>query len=228
MKWPISRMPLSWGFSPPAAAVALLGHCAAFSRAGHGGRRSVAPYASTPPTIRVAIMKLHPIGWHVRRRYDEVARKSHCASAGVASRRAGCARRHAAYSDGRRGCHSPVGRRGARRYPRGTRAGASRRIRSRGRNRGALETLRFMKVRYTARAREDQRTLLAYIESSSPQGASNVARAIHKTIELIGQFPEAGRLAGEKATRVLPVGRYALLDRRTRRRLDCSHPAHRT
>jgi toxin ParE1/3/4 len=68
-----------------------------------------------------------------------------------------------------------------------------------------------MKVRYTARAREDVRTILAYIESSSPQGASNVARAIHKTIELIGQFPEAGRLAGEKATRVLPVGRYPYL-----------------
>jgi plasmid stabilization system protein ParE len=46
-----------------------------------------------------------------------------------------------------------------------------------------------MKVRYTARAREDLRTILAYTESSSPQGASNVARAIHKTIELIGQFP---------------------------------------
>jgi plasmid stabilization system protein ParE len=31
---------------------------------------------------------------------------------------------------------------------------------------------------------------------------------MQKTIELIGQFPQSGRLAGEQGTRVLPVGRY--------------------
>ena len=31
---------------------------------------------------------------------------------------------------------------------------------------------------------------------------------MHKTVELIEQFPQAGRLAGEQGTRVLPVGRY--------------------
>jgi hypothetical protein len=34
---------------------------------------------------------------------------------------------------------------------------------------------------------------------------------MHKTIELIGQFPQAGRLAGEQGTRVLPVGRGILI-----------------
>jgi hypothetical protein len=29
---------------------------------------------------------------------------------------------------------------------------------------------------------------------------------MYKTIELIGQFPQSGRTAGEQGTRVLPVG----------------------
>jgi hypothetical protein len=35
-----------------------------------------------------------------------------------------------------------------------------------------------------------------------------VKRAIQKTIELIGEFPEGGWLAGEQGARVLPTGRY--------------------
>jgi toxin ParE1/3/4 len=68
-----------------------------------------------------------------------------------------------------------------------------------------------MRVRYTPRARGDIVEILAYISQRNPQGARNVARAMHKTIELIGQFPQAGRLAGEQGTRVLPVGRYPYL-----------------
>jgi toxin ParE1/3/4 len=68
-----------------------------------------------------------------------------------------------------------------------------------------------MKVEYTRRARDDLIAILAYIERRSPQGARNVARAIHKTLELIGEFPGSGRLAGEQGTRVLPVGRYPYL-----------------
>jgi len=68
-----------------------------------------------------------------------------------------------------------------------------------------------MKVEYTPRARDDLAAILTYIEQHSPQGARNVARAIRKTIELIGEFPESGRLAGEQGTRVLPVGRYPYL-----------------
>ena len=68
-----------------------------------------------------------------------------------------------------------------------------------------------MKVRYTPRARDDIRTVLTYVERHSAQGALNVARAMRKTIEVIERFPEAGRLAGEQGTRVLPVGRYPYL-----------------
>jgi toxin ParE1/3/4 len=68
-----------------------------------------------------------------------------------------------------------------------------------------------MRVRYTPRARDDLRSILAYVQQQSPQGARNVARAAHKTIGLIGQFPGSGRLAGEQGIRVLPVGRYPYL-----------------
>jgi len=62
-----------------------------------------------------------------------------------------------------------------------------------------------MKVRYTPRARGDMDTILSYIDQRNPQGARNVARTMHKTVELIEQFPQAGRLAGEQGTRVLPA-----------------------
>jgi toxin ParE1/3/4 len=68
-----------------------------------------------------------------------------------------------------------------------------------------------MRVRYTPKARDDLKTILAYIEQHNPRGARNVAHALRKVIELIGQFPLSGRLAGEQGTRVLPVGRYPYL-----------------
>jgi toxin ParE1/3/4 len=68
-----------------------------------------------------------------------------------------------------------------------------------------------MRIRYTVRARDDLRTILTYVESRSRQGAANVARAMRKSFELIGQFPQSGRLAGEQGTRVLPVGRHPYL-----------------
>jgi plasmid stabilization system protein ParE len=68
-----------------------------------------------------------------------------------------------------------------------------------------------MRVRFTARARNDLVEILDYLDDRSPQGALNVKRAIHKTIELIGQFPESGRAAGIQQTRVLPAGRYPYL-----------------
>jgi plasmid stabilization system protein ParE len=68
-----------------------------------------------------------------------------------------------------------------------------------------------VRIRYTSRARDDLTTIIAYVEQHSPQGARNIAQALHKTVELIGQFPQSGRLAGEEQTRVLPVGRYPYL-----------------
>jgi toxin ParE1/3/4 len=46
---------------------------------------------------------------------------------------------------------------------------------------------------------------------SEVNAARRTSSAIQKTIELIGEFPEGGRLAGEQTTRVLPVGRYPYL-----------------
>lgn len=66
-------------------------------------------------------------------------------------------------------------------------------------------------MRYAPRARNDLVEILKYLDDRSPQGAHNVKRAIQKTIELIGQFPESGRAAGVQTTRVLPVGRYPYL-----------------
>jgi len=68
-----------------------------------------------------------------------------------------------------------------------------------------------VRIRYTSQARDDLRAILAFVEQHSPQGARNIARAVRKTVELIGQFPHSGRLAGEEQTRVLPVGRYPYL-----------------
>lgn len=68
-----------------------------------------------------------------------------------------------------------------------------------------------MKVRYTPRARDDLGAILAHLEHHSPQSARTVMRAMQKTVSLIGQFPESGRLVDEQATRVLPAGRYPYL-----------------
>ena len=68
-----------------------------------------------------------------------------------------------------------------------------------------------MIIRYTPRARSDLLLILQYLDERSPSGARNVKRAIQKTIELIGEYPEGGRRTGEQQTRVLPAGRYPYL-----------------
>ena len=68
-----------------------------------------------------------------------------------------------------------------------------------------------MSVRYTPRSRGDLSAILEYVERESPRGARSVKKAIKGTIELIGQFPEGGRLAGVEAVRVLPAGRHPYL-----------------
>jgi len=86
-----------------------------------------------------------------------------------------------------------------------------------------------MRVRYTPRARADLISILTFIERQSPQGAQNVARALRKTIELIGQFPQVrsgrernwhSRIAGR------PLSVLGLLERRSKRRVDCSYSTY--
>jgi toxin ParE1/3/4 len=55
-----------------------------------------------------------------------------------------------------------------------------------------------MIIRYTPRARSDLLLILQYLDERSPLGARNVKRAIQKTIELSGEYPEGGRRAGEQ------------------------------
>jgi toxin ParE1/3/4 len=68
-----------------------------------------------------------------------------------------------------------------------------------------------MRVRYTPRARRDLRNILGYIDERNPQGALNVKRSIQRTIELIGNHPRSGRLAGIADTHVLPAGCHPYL-----------------
>ncbi len=68
-----------------------------------------------------------------------------------------------------------------------------------------------MTLRFTPRARADLDEIFGHLDRKNPQGAANVARAMRKTLDVIGQFPHAGRLAGEEQTRVLPVGYYPYL-----------------
>ena len=68
-----------------------------------------------------------------------------------------------------------------------------------------------MKVRHTARARDDLSNILDYLDEPSRQGARNVKRATNRTFSLIGRHPQIGRLSKVQATRVLPVGRYPYL-----------------
>jgi toxin ParE1/3/4 len=68
-----------------------------------------------------------------------------------------------------------------------------------------------MRVRYTRRARSDLQAIIKYIFERSPAGARNVKRAMDRTLELIGQYPESGHRVDEQGTRVLPVGRYPYL-----------------
>jgi toxin ParE1/3/4 len=68
-----------------------------------------------------------------------------------------------------------------------------------------------MKVRYTARARDDLSSILDYLDEHSRQGARNVKRGMDKAFALIGRHPQIGRLSKVQETRVLPVGRYPYL-----------------
>jgi toxin ParE1/3/4 len=68
-----------------------------------------------------------------------------------------------------------------------------------------------MRVRFTPRARDDLAAILQYLDERSPQGALNVKRTLRTTIDLIGQYPQSGRLSEMMETRVLPSGRYTYL-----------------
>jgi plasmid stabilization system protein ParE len=85
-----------------------------------------------------------------------------------------------------------------------------------------------MRIRYSPRALHDITAILAYLERHSPQGAQNVARAMRKTIDLIGQFPQSGRPVSEFGVRATgrAISLSGLLECRSGWRLDHSHSAY--
>jgi toxin ParE1/3/4 len=68
-----------------------------------------------------------------------------------------------------------------------------------------------MTTRLSPRAIADLDGIREYIVAHSPRGAENVRTAIAETIDLLGQFPGAGRTTTIPGVRVIPVVRYNYL-----------------
>lgn len=65
-----------------------------------------------------------------------------------------------------------------------------------------------MKVRYSPRARADIDHISWYLQQRSRSGAYNVLQAIHSTIQLIAEHPEAAQRTDNPDIRVRLVRRY--------------------
>jgi plasmid stabilization system protein ParE len=69
-----------------------------------------------------------------------------------------------------------------------------------------------VKLRYSPRATRDLAEIAEYLTARSRKGALSVERRIRKTIDLISEFPGAGRRLDQRpAVRVVPLGRYPYL-----------------
>jgi plasmid stabilization system protein ParE len=66
-------------------------------------------------------------------------------------------------------------------------------------------------VSLSPRALADLDEIRAYLVPRSPQGAESVRRAIADTLDLMAQFPRAGRETDIAGVRVIPVVRYRYL-----------------
>jgi addiction module RelE/StbE family toxin len=68
-----------------------------------------------------------------------------------------------------------------------------------------------MRVSFTPRARADIEEIADFTAARSPQTAARVRSAIVKTLELLAQFPGAGRRQTVEGVRKLPISRYPYL-----------------
>jgi plasmid stabilization system protein ParE len=68
-----------------------------------------------------------------------------------------------------------------------------------------------MKLRLTLRAATDLSEIADYIRRESPGGALRVRAAILQSLDLLAQFPKAGRLQSIEDVRKLVVRRYPYL-----------------
>lgn len=62
-----------------------------------------------------------------------------------------------------------------------------------------------MKIRFTALAEQDLRSLFAYISMDNPQAAKNVLDLIERTIKGLGQYPLLGHEGRKEGTRELII-----------------------
>ena len=68
-----------------------------------------------------------------------------------------------------------------------------------------------MKLRYTLCGAAELDQVLSYIEAQSPQGARHVQARIKVIIELLLQYPRAGRLTSKAGLRRMVVSPYPFL-----------------
>jgi toxin ParE1/3/4 len=68
-----------------------------------------------------------------------------------------------------------------------------------------------VKLRYTLRGAAELDQVLGYIEAQSPQGARHVQTRIKVIIELLLQYPRAGRLTSKAGLRRMVVSPYPFL-----------------
>jgi len=65
-----------------------------------------------------------------------------------------------------------------------------------------------VKVRYRRQALRDIDEVFQYLYERSPPGAVHVLESIHSAIQLLGEFPNVGRLTQDPTVRVVLVRRY--------------------
>lgn len=68
-----------------------------------------------------------------------------------------------------------------------------------------------MRLRFTPRATRDLAAIGDYIRSKSPGGAVRVRAAILETLQMLTQFPRAGRAQTVEGVRKIVTRRYAYI-----------------
>jgi toxin ParE1/3/4 len=68
-----------------------------------------------------------------------------------------------------------------------------------------------VKLRYTIRAATELNDVLTAIDRQSPQGARHVKQRLHAVIDLLLQYPQAGRLTNKSGLRRVVAFPYPYL-----------------
>jgi toxin ParE1/3/4 len=68
-----------------------------------------------------------------------------------------------------------------------------------------------MKLRFTRRAAQDLTDIGNHLQSRSPGGAANVRAAILDSLQILTEFPSAGRMQSVEGVRKLVTRKYSYL-----------------